>query len=251
VDLDAYFARIGWRGAPELAGVLERHMRAIPFENFDVLLGRPPRLALDALEAKLVRARRGGYCFEHATLFAAVLRELGHEVHTHSARVVMMRPRSAAPRTHMFLTVGDAVLDPGFGGLAPLVPVPLAGSVAGEHRMVVDAGERALEIRDGDGWKRLWISSMEHDLPIDFEMANYYTATHPESAFTQRILARAFTRDGRVSIANRDATIVRGGETRTLQLPDRTALRALVAEHFGFDLPELETLRVPSIAEWS
>ncbi len=251
MDLDAYFARIGWRGTPELAGLLDHHMRAIPFENFDVLLGHPPRLAVDALEAKLVHARRGGYCYEHATLFAAVLRELGLDVRTHSARVVMVTPRSAAPRTHMFLTVGDAVLDPGFGGLAPRVPVPLDGAVAGEHRLVADRGERALEIRDGDGWKRLWISSFEHDLPIDFEMANHFTATHPASSFTSRLMARAFTADGRVSIFNRDVTIVRGRDTLTHQVADRAALRALVAEHFGFDLPELETMRVPAVPEWS
>jgi hypothetical protein len=59
-------------------------------------------------------------------------------------------------------------------------------------------------------------------------------------------MARSFTPDGWVSISNRDATIARGGETRTVQL-DRAALRALVAENFGFDLPELETLRVPSV----
>ena len=116
MDLDAYFARIGWRGTPELAGLLEHHMRAIPFENFDVLLGRRPRLDLEGLEAKLVTARRGGYCYEHSTLFAAVLAELGIACRTHSARVVMMTPRELAPRTHMFLTVGNDVLDPGFGG---------------------------------------------------------------------------------------------------------------------------------------
>jgi len=100
MNLDAYFARIGWRGArtataDALAGIYAQHVRAIPFENLDVLLGRPVRLELDALEDKLVHARRGGYCFEHSTLFAAVLRELGWEVRTHSARVVMMTPRSA------------------------------------------------------------------------------------------------------------------------------------------------------------
>ena len=30
----------------------------------------------------------------------------------------------------------------------------------------------------------------------------------------------------------------------------RAALRALLVEHFGFDLPEVEQLRVPSIVEW-
>jgi len=34
------------------------------------------------------------------------------------------------------------------------------------------------------------------------------------------------------------------------QLADRAALRALLVEHFGFDLPEVLHLRVPSIPGW-
>jgi N-hydroxyarylamine O-acetyltransferase len=34
-------------------------------------------------------------------------------------------------------------------------------------------------------------------------------------------------------------------------LADRSALRALLAEHFGFDIPEVETLLVPGIPEWA
>jgi len=104
-------------------------MAAIPFENLDVLLGRPVRLDLASLQAKLVDARRGGYCFEHVTLFAAVLEQLGFTPVRHSACVVLVNPRTAAPRTHMFLTVplaeGTFVVDPGFGVLAPKVPLPL------------------------------------------------------------------------------------------------------------------------------
>jgi N-hydroxyarylamine O-acetyltransferase len=49
-----------------LAGLLGAHMAHIPFENFDVLLGREVRLDPEGLQAKLVKARRGGYCFEHS-----------------------------------------------------------------------------------------------------------------------------------------------------------------------------------------
>jgi N-hydroxyarylamine O-acetyltransferase len=251
VDLERYFERIGWRGptgatAATLAGLLDHHMRAIPFEAIDVLLGRPPQLELAALEAKLVVARRGGYCYEHATLLAAVLGALGFRVHTHSARVVIVTPRSEAPRTHMFLTVGDVMLDPGFGGLAPRVPVPLDGTPALDHQLVRDGADLALEHRA----QRLWVSSLEHDLPVDFEMANHYTATHPRSPFTQRLMMRAFTREGQVRISNRDVTIWRGTETLTSTLANRAKLRAVVAEHFGFDLPELERLVVPSVPDW-
>jgi N-hydroxyarylamine O-acetyltransferase len=46
-------------------------------------------------------------------------------------------------------------------------------------------------------------------------------------------------------------THLRGDATTTAQLADRSVLRALLAEHFGFDLPEVETLRVPGIPEWA
>ena len=110
LDLDAYLDRIRWGGAVRqdldtLSGLLRAHMRSIPFENLDVLLGRPIRLDLQGIQDKLVRASRGGYCFEHATLFAAALEALGFKPARHTGRVVVFVPRTAAPRTHMFLAV--------------------------------------------------------------------------------------------------------------------------------------------------
>jgi N-hydroxyarylamine O-acetyltransferase len=82
IDLDAYFERIGWGGSTHatfhtLSDLIHAHMTAIPFENLDVLLGRSIRLDLEGIQDKLVRARRGGYCFEHSTLLASVLERLG------------------------------------------------------------------------------------------------------------------------------------------------------------------------------
>jgi N-hydroxyarylamine O-acetyltransferase len=147
----------------------------------------------------------------------------------------------------MFLTVGDVMLDPGFGGSAPRTPVPLDGTPAGDHRLVRDGNELALELAG----KRLWVSSLEHDIPVDFEMANHYTATHPRSHFTQRLMMRAFTPDGQVRVMNRDVTVIRGGESQAHQLSDRAALRRLVAEYFGFDLPAIESIRIPMVPEWT
>jgi N-hydroxyarylamine O-acetyltransferase len=49
---------------------------------------------------------------------------------------------------------------------------------------------------------------------------------------------------------NRDVTILRNGVAEKRELPDRAALRRLLVDHFGFDLPEAERLRVPAIPEW-
>ena len=82
-------------------------MAAIPFQNLDVLLGRGVRVDLESVADKLVTGRRGGYCFEHGTLFQAALRALGVEATAHAARVLLVAPKAEAPGTHMFLTIVD------------------------------------------------------------------------------------------------------------------------------------------------
>jgi N-hydroxyarylamine O-acetyltransferase len=263
LDLDAYFERIRWGGPTRpgldtLTGLLRAHMKHIPFENLDVLLGRPVRLDLEGLQEKLVRGRRGGYCFEHGTLFAAVLENLGFRPVRHTARVTLFVPRSLAQRTHMFLNVsltdGSFVVDPGFGGLAPRAPVPLDGTE------VSDGQDSHSVVRDGRFWLLralsdgktvdAWATTLDEDYPVDFEMANYFIATHPSSPFVNRIMLRAFIDGGSVSVMNREVIVRRGDQRDTLHLADRRALRDLLAEYFGFDLPELDQVRVPMIPEW-
>jgi N-hydroxyarylamine O-acetyltransferase len=263
LDLDRYFERIGWTERVEptfttVAGLLRAHMTAIPFENLDVLMGKSPSLELDALAAKLIDAKRGGYCYEQSTLFAAVLSRLGFEVKTHSARVTIDTAKAAAPRTHMLLSIdlpeGAFVLDPGFGSLSPMVPVPLDGTEvvtrAGSPKEMTywlerDAGDWILKVRTPDAVIDAWVTPMSPDHPIDFVMANHFTSTHPSSSFTQKLMMRAFVDDDIVRLLNREVTI--GGVTR--ELADRAELHEVLVRDFGIDL-DVSQLRVPSIPEW-
>ena len=148
------------------------------------------------------------------------------------------------------------VADPGFGSLAPMVPVPL---VNGAH---VRAGaDEHWMARDGKHWKLCtfsegkavdcWISELADDPDVDFEMGSHFTATWPASPFVNRLLMRALTPEGRVSVMNRDVTVRRGASVDKYALADRAALRALLVAHFGFDLPEIEGLRIPGVPEWA
>lgn len=265
LDLDAYFDRIHWGGEvrPDLttlSGLVRAHMAHIPFENIDVLLGRPIRLSLDALQAKLVRARRGGYCFEHSTLFGAVLERLGFEVTRKLARVTLLAPREAVARTHMFLLAnlpeGGFVVDTGFGSLAPGFPLPLVHTPPDpcsglSHWMSHDGKDWAMCALAKGEVVQAWVSTLEDEGAADFEMGNHFVSTHPDSIFVNRILLRALTPLGRVTAMNRDVTIWRGNASESIELADRAQLRALLAEHFGFDLPEVEALKVPAVPEWS
>jgi N-hydroxyarylamine O-acetyltransferase len=268
MNLDAYFRRIEW-GEPirpslaAMTSLLAAHMARIPWENLDVLLGRKIRLDPEGLEAKLVTGRRGGYCYEHASLLFMVLESIGFAPVRHSARVTMIDPRTVAPRSHMFLTVtvpeGTFVLDPGFGGLAPEVPVPLVDgtpvrSGSDTVSMVRDGGFWSLRVVSGTKAIDAWTTTLEVDNVNDFVVANHYISTHESSAFVNRLMLRAAGPGGRgrVTVMNRDVTITsEGGASDARPLPDRPALRALVREHLGFDLPEIETLRVPTIPEWA
>jgi N-hydroxyarylamine O-acetyltransferase len=260
VDLDAYFARVEWSGPTTatfatLAGILRAHTAHVAFENLDVLLGRPVRLDLQSLQHKLVRSRRGGYCFEQATLFAAVLQQIGFYPTCHAARVVLFDPPARSPRTHMFLTVpvdgATYVVDPGFGPFAAPFPVPLSNAPTGQsHWMTQEANFWAMHVPHDGQTVTGWLSTLEIEHPIDFELANHYTATHPASPFTNIMMLSAPTPGGRVSVMNRGVTIRNGAQETSMQLPDRAALRALLAEHFGFDLPEVEHMKVPAIPEW-
>lgn len=263
-DLDGYLGRIGWNGPRQpsldvLCGVLRAHMGSIPFENLDVLLGRGVRLDMEGLQDKLVRRGRGGYCFEHATLMHAALQELGFQPSRHSARVVVFSPRTSSPRAHMFLAVpvaeGTFIVDPGFGAFGPRVPLPLVEGAEvqneGEtHWLLRDGGYWMLRARVGGRTMDAWVTTLEEDHPVDFEMANHYTATHPASPFVNRLMLGAVTSEGRLSGLNRDVTMWTGDDSRVSHIADRAELRVMLARHFGFDLPEVDHLRVPTVPEW-
>ena len=92
VDLDAYFARIGYRGAraptlEALTRIHALHVEAIPFENLSPFLGEPVPLDLESLQRKLVAGGRGGWCFEHNLLFSYMLLAMGYGVRRLAARV--------------------------------------------------------------------------------------------------------------------------------------------------------------------
>lgn len=202
-DLDAYLDRIGYHGRVEptsevLADLHLAHVSSIPFENLDILLGRPIRLDLQSLQAKLVTGRRGGYCFEHNTLFAAVLEEIGFGVTRLAARV-RFGAREITARTHMVLRVeadGRAWLaDVGFGGGSilhplPFEPGPVVDQFGWSFRLSDDDGARVLEARRPDGWIDFYAFTLEPQHPIDYEVANHYTSTHPSSSFTRTLTAQ-------------------------------------------------------------
>jgi len=254
MDLDRYFARIGYAGSrsPTLAtldALTHAHTRAIPFENLDVLLGRPIDLSTDALFDKLVVRRRGGYCFEQNGLFLEVLRELGFDAKPISARVRIDRPRDFTPaRTHVFVRVeldGQSVVtDVGVGALSLTRSLRLFDEAPQEtphetRRIVREDGRYFHQARLGDAWSDVCEFTLEEMPLIDREVANHFTSTHPRSHFRDRLIVARADEDGARVVLVNDTLKVRGRDGRA----DATAitspgdLLAALRDRFGLAFP--------------
>jgi N-hydroxyarylamine O-acetyltransferase len=223
LNVDAYLARIGYGGSlrptvDTLFALHRAHAMAIPFENLDIILGRGVSLDLDALQDKMLRRRRGGYCFEHNLLFAALLQRTGFPVRRHLGRV--LSPGRIQPRTHMTLNV-DAEgrtwhADVGFG-TALTEPIPLADGVTinqdgWEHGLSRrDAGAWVLRSLGPDGWSDRYIYTQERQHPVDYIAASHYTSTHSDSHFTRKAVAVRIAPGARYRLNGRELTIATPG----------------------------------------
>jgi N-hydroxyarylamine O-acetyltransferase len=257
LDLPAYLRRIGYAGplapTPALLEALHlAHATHIPFENLDILLGRPIRLDLDSLQAKIVQDHRGGYCFEQNTLFAAVLRALGFGVTLLGARVRYGATR-VTPRTHMALQVrvddAEWLADVGFGATGLLLPVRFEHArevrqFAWTYRLIEDAGTWVLQSwRDG-AWLDLYAFTLEPHFGVDFEVANHYVSTHPQSRFVQTLTAQRLEPQVRHTLVNRELSVDRGTEISHRSLHDDDELLQLLADTFGLRFPSGTRFRV-------
>ena len=204
IDLDRYLARIGYAGAPRadlatLRALTELHPAAIVFEAVDVLLGRPVDLSPGAIQAKLIDGGRGGYCFEQNGLLKHVLEALGFAVEGLIARVFWMLPPDAPPKplTHMALrvTIGGErwLADVGFGACVAGTPLRL-DAIGTEQptrhetfRLSSKGAWTLLEAQLPGGWQPLYMLSPEPAVDADYVVANWYTSTHPASAFRREL----------------------------------------------------------------
>jgi N-hydroxyarylamine O-acetyltransferase len=249
-DLPAYLKRVGLDvgpppGVETLTALHEAHLGTIPFENLDILLGRPIDLGLPALQAKLVTQHRGGYCFEQNTLFRTALESLGYAVTALAARV---RAGSSVlrPRTHMLLRIdldaGPYLADVGFGADGFVHPLRLENGVEGwcgstGHRLQEEEGLWVLQGNLAGEWMDLYAFTLEPHFPVDFEMANHFTSTYPRSPFVQTLTAQRSWPDGGVILRDRILTLREGSTSRTLWVQDPEHLLEMLAQHFGLSFP--------------
>lgn len=261
IDLDAYFARIGYEGSREptlenLTAIQLAHATSIPFENLSILFGKGVKLDLDTLQDKIVGQCRGGYCFEQNGLALAALQQLGFKATGLIGRVRwMVADDVAAPLTHMLIRVdfddGAYIYDGGFGGIRltgvlRLEPDLVQKTRHEDHRIVQADDDYTIQANLGSAtgterWENVVEFTVTPQSLVDYELSSWYTSTHPESLFTNNLIVERPTADARRMIFNNMFIERNRGEDQTMhEIADVDEMVALLDTHFGLPVETQE-----------
>jgi N-hydroxyarylamine O-acetyltransferase len=246
----AYLDRIGVAGpaASDAAGLRALHLAhqmTVPFENLSIHLAEPISLDEDDLVDKIVRRRRGGFCYELNGAFALLLEALGARV-SRVAAGVHGEAGLSPPFDHLALVVhpadgsGPWLADVGFGSHSDY---PLLLDVrdeqddpAGVFRLA-DAGAGDIDVlRDGQPQYRL--ERRERTL-ADCVPTCWWQQTSPRSHFTRSTICSLRTPDGRVSVSGRTLIQTKDGNRTEQQIGSDDALLTAYRDHFGVVLSQV------------
>jgi N-hydroxyarylamine O-acetyltransferase len=251
-DLDGYLARIGWAGAlaadlAVLRRLVARHAAAIPFEGIEALLGSTPALDPGGLQAKLVGARRGGWCFEQNSLLALALAAIGFRARPLLARVLYgLPPGVTLSRNHLVLRVdlpeGPHMVDAGFGAVTLTGPLALRDRAPqatphGAFRLLDTSAGLVLEALLGEAWVALYVVGADPQLPADIDAANWLVANRPGGLFTANLVAARSPPGQRITLLNHRLTLRDAAGAETVTWLDGQGLAEVLRRRFGIDLP--------------
>jgi len=262
-DLDAYLRRVRYDGprVPTLAALRAlhaRHTQSITFENLSPLMGWPMSVEVDAVQEKIVRGGRGGWCFEQNLLFGQALRAFGFTVTDLAARVLWGGDDEAITRrSHMVLRVmvdGEPfIADVGFGGQTLTGPVRLQLEIAQatpheDFRFVRAGDDFKLQALVGETWRSLYRFDLQPQFAVDYDVMSYFLSTNPSSPFVTTLrVARSLPGLRHGLLNNQLATHYRNGVTQKRTFTSVAEIRDVLRDLFELRLPPSADLD-PAIA---
>ncbi len=214
MDVNTYLERINYNGstaptAQTLQALQYAHLLAVPFENLSIHIKEPVVLDDGALFDKVVKRRRGGFCYELNGLFSWLLRELGFDVVKISASVARDSGEYTPDFAHMTLMVTldeRWLVDVGFGDTfrRPLRIDQLAEQPQEGATYQIRPNDKYLtlyERKTGGDWKPHYRFTLDtYNYPDYAYMCHHYQVS-PDSHFRQGRVCTRITPDGRVTLS--------------------------------------------------
>jgi N-hydroxyarylamine O-acetyltransferase len=249
-DLNSYFKRINYNGSTDVSeGTLRdlhiAHTLSVPFENLDVFYRRPILLDETSLYKKIVKEKRGGYCFEMNGIFSLVLQKMGFKVTNLLARVTINGTQYTT-KTHQAILVETGgirwLADVGFGNDGIIAPLVLEENTeqqqfAHTYRLTNhSAFGYLLQKKEQDRYNPLYAFTLEECFPEDFLMSNHFTSTFPGSFFLTMRMCTIPTKGGRITLTDSHFKVVKENDVLDKPIADESEFTTLSKEHFDLDL---------------
>lgn len=249
-NMDKYLERIKYTGG---TGISEDNLRElhiahtlnIPFENLDVYYGKPVLLDEVSLFNKIVKNRRGGYCFEMNGLFSLVLKKLGFKVTDLLARGTIDGINYNA-KTHQVLLVEINsriwLADVGFGHDGIIAPLILKEGLDQEqsahtYRLLKDPEYGyVLQKKIAGKYMPMYAFTLNRCYPMDFIMSNHFTATFPGSFFVKMRMCTKPTREGRITLTDMGFKIAANGDITEKIIENDDEFNTVLKKYFSLDL---------------
>jgi N-hydroxyarylamine O-acetyltransferase len=248
LNIGAYLQRLNYTDSVDvnlqtLRSLQVAHLLSVPFENLDVALGQPIYLDDRSLFNKIVKQRRGGFCYELNSLFSKLLQELGFDVTLLSARFIRADGSVAPEFDHLVLLVQleePWLVDVGFGDSfrKPLPLQPAMDVEKGDYRLICnDDRDWTLQRREDETtWQDKYRFTLQPRQLADFTEMCHYHQTSPETLFTQKRLCTIATPEGRITLIDMQLTITQGSQRNEQLLSSQSDYTTVLHKYFGIDL---------------
>ncbi len=248
-DSEKYLQRIGFNGDIDntfstLKALHKAHLMTIPFENFDIQLGRGIDISDEAVFKKIVLCNRGGYCYETNGLFLRALKHFGFNARALMARVHTLEGPTG--RGHQITLVKidneEWIVDLGFGAANPSEPLPLVYNselAANEQHFKLLKDENfgaILQIKKDGEWSNLYSTDFTYTCHGDRTLANHYSSTHPASLFVTSRVAALRLEGGEITLLNNIIKHKQSDNIITTILPENDDYISAIEKYFNISL---------------
>lgn len=248
MNTEKYLRRIGVEyfnlpaDADSLRFLQRQHLLNVPFENLDIHWKRPILLDTARFFNKIVKSRRGGFCYELNGLFNELLRKIGFETRLISARVSDGKGGFSAEYDHLAILViideRGYLADVGFGDFTAEALVVREGSEQSDENgtFVIkpfDGGYFEVLKKDGENFKSEYIfQPFPRQLDEFAEMCRFHQIS-PESHFTRGKVCSRMTETGRKTLTDRKFIETINGEKRETEVESEDEFNKILADEFG------------------
>jgi N-hydroxyarylamine O-acetyltransferase len=221
-----------------LSHLQKQHMLNVPFENLDIMNKKPLSLNTEDLYKKIVLEQHGGVCYELNGLFSHLLKELGFKPYLMAGTVYSGNGAWSLENGHLFIIVPlenkEYLVDVGFGGNCPRLPVPISGEEMMDsdevYRVKRDETEALFYLQKKTDSE--WETQYRFETPLkkwnldSIHPICVLTETSPESKFNKVYNFSRVTEEGRITLLGNTLIIVNGREKTKEKLEEHEIAEA-------------------------